>query len=1427
MARRLLSTVDDAIAEARELDATIKSLANSAKATTSEWQSAIDGRAQAMAQAVQLDERVAEVEAEIDAAVRVGLTSSAATLAEEAKALIERVRSDSAAVHEGEAQLTGLEAQVEERRSDLLSSQQESLEARSRFEKAQSAIDLAQEAAERLTRELRLGELLDTDDVVLEHDAEMLLDQLAKAQADVDQQRSELRVADATDEPARIVWDDDPDALLPPHHEVSRARQLLESAGITSEAGWAYLAERSDESVRAELVRRLPHLAGGVLINKPDQLEQAREVLSENGYHSTGTVVVATTQSFDLVVEADFDLSFRSTAGFVAAPNPALYDHEAANADRVRIAKEHLERRTKLTTLDTAYTADRDLSARLITWRAEYPVGTIGQLSDAAASAQTLVQEASDSVDRQGQALQLAIEARDDLREQLGSMRRALAELTEHSRQLTELAHRSRQADGWKQDAGRARVMAEADNTRAQTLFSILEGIRLNIQERQLLAANRRDLAVRAREEIDELPAGGTVDPADPIPVLSVAVLRAVLNDVQRAYDKAEVGDDQLKDLQHAELKANDARAAWEAETDVVRATARQLLASMDGADAASRAAAGAAAASRHKTAAKAHQDAIAKKASYLARLDQLPKPAVVLEPALQPTDPQHGDQLIIEAGRQVSEAEDAHRRCVGGLEAVEDALEKAKATVESFTTIVDTHQAGLDDEPNIEATEAELFTGDRETAQNRYSGLRQSASRAQKTSQEEHRELLQRAERLTRHVIDNRFETLAIPARTQIQGVAMSALADHAAEWSQQLRPRLRSLVDDLAQIGRHRVAILERMSAIVDGALRRLRTAQRLSKLPDGLGDWTGNEFLRIGCSPVEGDLLAHQLGLLLDDVVEHHAKTKKCDGLTVVLRAVRAAVPKGFRVTMLKPDAVLRDERVRISEVRDVFSGGQHLTAAIILYCTLAALRSNDQGKVRHNHSGVLFLDNPIGRASAGYLLDLQRGVAAALGVQLVYTTGLFEEEALAGFPLIIRLRNDADLRVGRKYLSVHERVAPHLGALAPQPILECSPRPGLSFRNGTMTKRTERLADALYQQLLDGAGAWSRTTHKVVSIDEVSRCFGAVFERREGDGGIMATLRACLTVLTERELIVPLKATNLEKVELPQKIKLVPTIAKTQKAVPSMPRWHRSLYYLEDAWPTATDHQRIRYVAINRWLMSDPDTTEVPLRERALEVFSTFGTEDDFEFPEKALDGMRSGPLFGDQERLLRLLRAVATPPPLLSKQPLHEVTHNHLTRVGDGDLLLVVENSATWWSIVHALPARHNVGHVAWGLRASFMSSIRSITDNQEIRRIRYFGDLDLSGLRIPDSARHTARANGLPTVSPAVNLYAELFTIGRSWRAAEKSVDEARARRLTGWLPPEHHDSAARLLTEGRRIAQEWVGYRHLARTTEWHSDLL
>jgi hypothetical protein len=50
-----------------------------------------------------------------------------------------------------------------------------------------------------------------------------------------------------------------------------------------------------------------------------------------------------------------------------------------------------------------------------------------------------------------------------------------------------------------------------------------------------------------------------------------------------------------------------------------------------------------------------------------------------------------------------------------------------------------------------------------------------------------------------------------------------------------------------------------------------------------------------------------------------------------------------------------------------------------------------------------------------------------------VQLVYTTGLFDTNALSVFPLIVRLRNDRDLRTGMRYLIVENEIRAQLDAL----------------------------------------------------------------------------------------------------------------------------------------------------------------------------------------------------------------------------------------------------------------------------------------------------------------------------------------------------------------------------------------------------------
>ncbi|WP_435210379.1 hypothetical protein [Streptomyces sp. bgisy034] len=152
---------------------------------------------------------------------------------------------------------------------------------------------------------------------------------------------------------------------------------------------------------------------------------------------------------------------------------------------------------------------------------------------------------------------------------------------------------------------------------------------------------------------------------------------------------------------------------------------------------------------------------------------------------------------------------------------------------------------------------------------------------------------------------------------------------------------------------------------------------------------------------------------------------------------------------------------------------------------------------------------------------------------------------------------------------------------------------------------------------------------------------------------------------------------------------------------------------------------------------------------------------------------------------------------------------------------------MVENSASWWSLVYQLPDNHRLAYVAWGLGGTFRASVNTLAAKHRIAEIRYFGDLDLSGIRIPYAASKTASERGLPTVQPTERLYGALLELGRARGAKEKAIDAGEARALVEWMPAAHRAKAVGLLVAGQRLALEWVGYPYLTRSTAWHADLV
>lgn len=213
----------------------------------------------------------------------------------------------------------------------------------------------------------------------------------------------------------------------------------------------------------------------------------------------------------------------------------------------------------------------------------------------------------------------------------------------------------------------------------------------------------------------------------------------------------------------------------------------------------------------------------------------------------------------------------------------------------------------------------------------------------------------------------------------------------------------------------------------------------------------------------------------------------------------------------------------------------------------------------------------------------------------------------------------------------------------------------------------------------------------------------------------------------------------------------------------------------------------------------------ETPIVPAGERSLELFGD----------EKRLDALRHNRrLFGDGRLSLEMLRARQFAPPFAYR------------RVGDGPVALVLENVATYHSVLASLPAYSPVGLVIFGAGGNFAASVAYLAElavegpAAAIREIRYFGDLDRRGLEMPAAADAAARDAGLPAVRPAIGLWALLLRNGRPAPAPWVPADISE--RIVAWLPATLRRAAAEVLLGGTRCAQEAIGAELLATDGGW-----
>ncbi|MEU0110246.1 hypothetical protein ABZ313_33490 [Streptomyces sp. NPDC006251] len=1016
-----------------------------------------------------LKQRLAEVEQETAEAVRAGWLDDSAPDADPARAALAASDAEKTAVAAWDSAREASRRATEHAREAAATETRAELTA-ARAADAATAAERAYEAerrtAEALAAEERLAELLSltpetrpgipqprhgTDDEQptpsgpggqgltaeeLDRFADDLRELLDDAVSSAERQLFELRTAAADD--SRILGALGDGGLLPPGPDVLATVEFLGEHGIPALPGWRYLAQAVDPADHARVLAARPELVDGVIITDPDSHARAREALGDAALLPRSAVAVGTAAAL-LAPTPPPDTD--SGDVFLVPPNPAMHDEHAADEERQALRARATERDEEIRTLAARLGKDRELAARLASWRTGCPAGRLAELAQAAHDTRAFAEESEAEL---AEARTVRAEA-DEAAAEAARVRDERQEAAQKARRsadaLAGLAFRLRERAGWQV---KLRELADEAAEAEASAQACLERARAADEDRRAAQraaddARRTARALRAeRSEIagapDDVPEDDTQTPKASLPALREAYRAA-----SQVYEKVGVGADLRAEQARAESDESAARAELDRLSNKVRTRAEQLLESPDGSDGPSRQAA----AARAEELVQLLETRMSTASEQLGRLRgeaerHAPEDGEAhtdLPEDLQPRDAEHAQTLLRTATAELAshtealdQAREAHAELLDAHRAAEDAASGFDEIAAMLRDLLREHTTEEEQE------ESEPYPGSPEEARQAAAEARRSLRGCAADLSAAEAAVREASDILVRHANSTRYEQVRTPARQQIRELPASALPEHAQKWADAFAPRLRVLTDELEQLERNRDSIVDRLRGLVESALATLRSAQRLSRLPEGLGEWSGQEFLRIRFEEPDQATLTERLGEVIDEATRAAVKKNsdlRRDGMSLLLRGVAAALqPKGVAVEILKPDAVLRAERVPVGQMGDVFSGGQLLTAAIALYCTMAALRSNDRGRDKHRHAGTLFLDNPIGRANATYLLELQRAVSDALGVQLLYTTGLFDTTALAEFPLVIRMRNDADLRAGLKYISVEEHLRPGL-------------------------------------------------------------------------------------------------------------------------------------------------------------------------------------------------------------------------------------------------------------------------------------------------------------------------------------------------------------------------------------------------------------
>jgi hypothetical protein len=825
--------------------------------------------------------------------------------------------------------------------------------------------------------------------------------------------------------------------LLPPRDAVESILRLLNDHKMAAVSGWQWLSDNCASGDHPRTIAAHPDLVEGVVVNDDDAVAQARQLVDEAKMLPQAAVVIAASACFEP------DPSALDSARFVPRPTPALHDTDEAERERLTIEARLTEARDRLTGLQERLSAVQSLQRDLGAWRGRLQGHSattwIEQTTAALSRARELKDAAETAANRaaaSAEAVKTARAAREALAAELPALRGRCERAAALADQLVEV-----------EPLGPEIYRINTDNTRRRAQIVALgeqvddaerangERMRHTSEVRHRLAVNRT-----AREAIVCTPDAERHQAAGTETLAPLADLVADLERAQTAFKEAEIGIDLRDQAIRVERRLTELQTKWGKLDQKVRTRAEDLIADPRATSAAERRIA-------TEDAHRRFEDLKSTKHLYVEQLGRIDERLKAAGPtqgrARWLSDDEQRDEwtpatanevaeLLATADRMISEHTAACRKAAAELQSLSQQLSRRNEYLQQLKVIHSrTTEAASDIDrpappgptqvpeaiPELEAAAGETIasyrTSGKETRK-ALATLREAVSRMERANERQE------------------FSALGLSIQKQIKEFPPEQYVVKAAAWVEALRTYRGAIDLELDQADERRHHVVRYLKEHAIGALRLLRRTSGTARVPDGDSPWAGTSFLEIrftnpseetiaGCARSTVDRLAHQ--------------TSASGGIDLILSCMREAVPTGFAVKILKPTPTgSTTTMVSIERMKTEFSGGQELTGSILVYCVLALLKNADGVKRRDAHGGTLFLDNPLGRANADYLMHLQFAIARAMNVQLICTTPLSEDRAIGHFPLQIHMINDATVRQGTSLIRIAERAR---SAIAPPP------------------------------------------------------------------------------------------------------------------------------------------------------------------------------------------------------------------------------------------------------------------------------------------------------------------------------------------------------------------------------------------------------